>query len=467
MANILTNTNDASLRRRFFARGGKPTSAIDPRNTYEQFCYPYEIAFADYYGRYCRGDISKRICDAYPNACWATSPEIQDDDDKETETAFEKAFIELAERLQLFARFRNADVLANIGAYSIIVIGVADGLEMSKPLGSIANAEQLIYLTAYNQQRAIIQSYEDDPSSPRFGLPMMYRVTTGGYKTDNTEGATQMGESTFNVHHSRVIHICENNLDNELFGIPRLMPIYNRIVDLEKILGGSAELFWLNGRGGLQINTTDQTQALDVDELRKHVNDYVDNLNRVLATKATEVKVIEHAVPSPEKQFEVIISAIAGTTGIPQRLLIGSERGELASSQDANAWIQRVVERQASFCESRIVRQFVDLCIAHNILPPPKDDKYTVNWADLIQLGEAEKADISVKRMQALSSYLNADGVTLLPPRQFVEDVLGLEFREDEVEQMIRDDVDDVDGDGKPLPKDNEPPKDKPKPKAK
>ena len=445
---ILTNTNDATRRRAILSREGG--AGYDPRNTYEQFCYPHNLSFGDYHSRYCRGDLSKRICDAYPNACWAMPPVVTDDDDKESETEFETAFADVAKRLQLFSRFRNADVLANIGAYSIIVVGVSDGKDVAKPLGSVNGIDDLIYLTAYNQQRAVITAYEDKPSSPRFGLPKVYRVTTGGYKTDNTEGATQMGESTFDVHHSRVIHICENNLDNELFGIPRLMPIYNRIVDLEKILGGSAELFWLNGRGGLQVNTTDQTQNLDVDNLREQLDDYTDNMRRVIATKATEVKVIEHTVPSPDKQFEVLISAIAGTTGIPQRLLIGSERGELASSQDANAWIQRVAERQAAFCEVRLVRQFTDLCIAHGILPKPKDDKYEVQWADLMQLGEAEKATIAHTQVQALAGYLNAGGSMLIPPRQFVEDILGLEYREDEVDELILDDTDDDDDDKPP-----------------
>ena len=41
----------------------------------------------------------------------------------------------------------------------------------------------------------------------------------------------------------------------------------------------------------------------------------------------------------------------------------------------------------------------------------------------------------------------------LIPPKQFVEDILGMEFREDEVEDIVREDFDPNEEGAKPTDK--------------
>ena len=399
---FLANLQDG-VNRTFLNRLLRQGANIDPRNLYEQFCYPHRIRFEDYWNQYNRGDIARRICDAYPNASWSTPPTVTDDVDVDTDTEFQTQFELMANATNLFAYLRRTDILANIGQYAVLLVGVRDGKDLREPMGTMSGWEDILYLAPFDEQNAKIQDYDTDPTSERYGLPLTYKVQSGGY-TDS-EGSV-METKSFLVHHSRVIHVCENNLDNEIFGIPRLQPIWNRIVDLEKVMGGSAELFWLNGRGGLQINATEETQPADVDSLKTQMDEYTGNVRRVLATKATDVNVIEHSVPSPKDQVAVLLDIIAGAVGIPQRILIGSERGELASSQDSDEWIQRVSERQRNFCEPRILTPFVDLCQRQGLLP--ETEEFEVEWQDLARMSEAERAEIAQKRMAAINSYLNA-----------------------------------------------------------
>ena len=54
------------------------------------------------------------------------------------------------------------------------------------------------------------------------------------------------------------------------------------------------------------------------------------------------------------------MSLIGGTLGIPTRILLGSERGQLASSSDERNFSSRVKERQQSYAEPTMIRAFTN-----------------------------------------------------------------------------------------------------------
>ena len=58
-------------------------------------------------------------------------------------------------------------------------------------------------------------------------------MISANYSNNNQDGVA------FNrkVHWTRVIHIAESTLENPIYGIPRLRPVYNRLMDIEKVTG--------------------------------------------------------------------------------------------------------------------------------------------------------------------------------------------------------------------------------------
>lgn len=111
--------------------------------------------------------------------------------------------------------------------------------------------------------------------------------------------------------------------------------------------------------------------------------------------------------------------------------------GQLASSQDEDNWLSRVDERRANHCGPSMLEPLVDIFIANGDLPAPKNGKYIIKWPDLISLSDEKLAVIAVQKAQALATYSNALGAELLvTPQQFVEEVLGMEYREDEIAQL-------------------------------
>ena len=403
------------------------------RDMYDVLGYDKNPKISNYLAKYMRQDIAQRIINAYPDAIWTTSPTVQEDGDKQDKTEFEKAFDDLAKRTKLFHYLNRLDKLAGLGHYAVLLIGVRDGKDLSEPLESLNSADDVIYLMAFSEENATIQSYENDTSNERYGLPLTYKLTTGGYNGDKS---TTMSSQTLNVHYSRVLHIAEGMLENDVFGIPRLQPILNRLDDLEKVVGGSAEIFWINGRGGLNLNADKDTDIKNPEKLQEHAEEYTHQLTRILKTKGIDVRTLELGIHNPDKHVSVLLDLIAGATGIPKRILVGSERGELASSQDENNWLSRVEERRDNYCEALVLRPFIDRLIDLGALP--KVDKYDVVWADMVSLSDKDKADIALKKSQALGTYVNSQGSDLvIPVEQFVKEVLNMEYREDDIDDML------------------------------
>jgi hypothetical protein len=164
------------------------------------------------------------------------------------------------------------------------------------------------------------------------------------------------------------------------------------------------------------------------------MEEFTHNLSRYLRTKGIDVNTLNFDIADPKNYFDMIVSLISATTGIPKRILTGSEQGQLASSQDENNWLARVNERQTDFCEIQVLRPILDWFIEHGVLPEPKDSDYEIKWPDLRTVSDTEKADVALKTSQALANYVNAQGTDMvMPPKQFFEDVLGLEYREDDL----------------------------------
>ena len=130
-----------------------------------------------------------------------------------------------------------------------------------------------------------ISQWETDATNPRYGLPVLYTVQVNQL---SDRGAKQVvPKSAFTVHHSRVIHVAENTDDNDVFGEPSLRPVWNHLLDLEKVVASSAETFWLNARGGMAIEAASDSTGMatfspeQIEAMRKQAQDYEDQLRRV------------------------------------------------------------------------------------------------------------------------------------------------------------------------------------------
>ena len=395
------------------------------RDYYETLGYDHHLTAEKYYVRYERQDIASRIVNAYPDETWRLEPIVYEDE-TENNTAFEAAWTNLSRRLRVFHHMHRADILACLGRFSVMFIGFNDvkTLEGLRQPASRREGRVVNYLSSYGERHVEVAELDNDISSPRFGLPLYYEIDF-----DRGAKTIQNGIGKRRVHFERVIHIADDVLEDDIYGIPKLRPVYNLLDDLLKVIGGGGETFWRNARKDLivEVNADAHLNRMDRELMSERIEEYMHDYQRFLGLEGATGKALPVEIANPAEHFNCIIQLISGTTGIPARILLDQRRGELASSQDAINWSQQVSTRQSSFAEPMILRAFIDRLIDTRVLAMPKEGEegYTIEWQPLLTENENEKADLIVKMTQAISTYANGAASSIIPVAEYREQILG------------------------------------------
>jgi len=174
-------------------------------------------------------------------------------------------------------------------------------------------------------------------------------------------------------------------------------------------------------------------------DLKEQVDEWENNLRRIIVNEGVDLQALEQQVSDPHNHVDVQLQMISAVTGIPKRILTGSERGELSSGQDANEWKTFVQARREDHAEPDIIRPLIDRLIELGILPTPKVT-YKLKWLDLFSVSEKERVEIGKGRANALREYTsNPMAEAIIPPKAFMKEFLG--FSADQIEQInkIRD----------------------------
>jgi len=403
------------------------------RDLYEALGYKTTIEWNDYAAHYHRQDIAKAIIDRPIRMVWKGTIKIIDAKGESKEpSSLQKQWSKLFSELKLKDKFIRLNKLTAIGEYGVLLIGLSDAHsseDLKKPV--TGEKHKVLYVKPFGQNNASIDTYDSDSGSPRYGKPLIYKLTI----TDATGK-----DSTLQVHYSRVLHVTENLLQSEVRGTPCLEPVFNRLMDLEKLTGGSAEMFWRGARPGYHLKLDEKFKITPEveDALQDQIDEYEHHLRRMIAGVGIEdIKSLAAQVSDPGDHIDIQIQMISAVTGIPKRILTGSERGELASSQDREEWLSYVQTRREEFAEQQIVRPFVDWCMKNKILP--QVEEYLVQWPDLFALGDKDKAEISKILAEALAKYASAPmAESIIPPKAFLRHVLKLD---DEVIESIMESI--------------------------
>lgn len=413
---------------------------VDPRHQVDAECgYPRAISPAMYRYLYDRDDVACRANDIYPDESWAVDPDVYEDPDENTETEFEKAWKELCEDHNILQVLYRIDKLAGVGQYGVLLIGTdgEDG-DLEKPINEpelLAGAKKstatkrrnLLYVRPFDEYLSFILEYETNINSPRYGYPNFYNLVFVDMTID-AMGTSVAVRQNRRVHWSRIVHIADNLQSSMFLGKPRLQSCFNRLLDLRKIKGSSAEMFWKGGFPGIsfEINPEFAADNPEYDEaaLKEEIEKYASGLQRYLRTMGVSAKSLAPAISDPDKHVMVQLTAIASHIGVPLRVFMGSEEGRLASTQDKLTWNQRLKRRLKMFVEPNILRNFINRLIAIGVLPKPK--QLIIEWSDLNTLTDEDKANLSLKWTQALSQYVSTGIIHLIRPMDYMTTILGV-----------------------------------------
>lgn len=395
--------------------------------------YPEVVTVADYHTMIARGGIPKRVNSVLPDESWRVPPLVYETADEGEETPFEAAWNALlaTTKTNPWHYLHRADVESGKGHYGVLLLGISDGQPLDKPV-AVRPENRLIFLRAFSQEHVRIAKYNDDVTSPDYGMPELYHIQFANPNTEASEEATgyftgpdtdRTVEAT-TVHASRVLHVADNRTNSEVFGTPRLQEVYNYLLDLKKVAGGSSEMFWQGAQPGYAIETNKDivNPTLDNESIRQQFDGFRNGLQRYLALEGMTIKSLAPQVADPSNHVMTQLNLICATIGVPLKSFLGSESGQLASETDRDSLNDRLTRRQLNYITPFLVRGFIALVVKAGCLPPPK--QVFVDWADLNSMKEKDKAAISMQRVQALLQYVTSGAEKVMPLREFLTKIM-------------------------------------------
>jgi hypothetical protein len=425
-----TTTIGTSLWRRMLAAFAGQSHG-GARDLYAAFGWPAELTFDHFLGMYQRGGIASRIVKAAPKATWRDAPVIRDEkgdsaqkEDKDKKqnknySPFVESVEDFFERMRVYHYLERADRLAGIGQYSVLFMGFGDSLPLNKPLSGKA---KLLFLQPYMEKSAQVAELENNPNDSRYGLPRTYRIQ----QQSPAAGGRVMSQA-LTVHHSRILHVADGCEENDIYGTPKLLSVFNNLMDLQKVSGASAETFWLNSRGATNFSI-DKDATIDeamLKKMREEVDEFQHQMRRMMTTQGVTAQQLNSTIADPKGNFDIQIAQISAAAEIPQRILLGNEQGQLASGQDENNWADRIDERRRNHATPTLLQPFVRKMVETGNLEKPQGE-FWVEWPETA-LSPEKLAAINLQRAQTLSTYANSPAAsTIVPEPEFRTDFLGM-----------------------------------------
>jgi len=373
------------------------------RDLYEVLGYRKTVYYIDCLARYQRQDLAKRIVTAPTLATWRNS----EDDRIELDggnAEFNTAWNDLLEWIPIFSIIEKADRMLGLGQFAILLLGLDDGGSLDQPVRPGRSGTKLLYMQPYSEGSVAVIAFDDNPKSPRYGKPVAYEIVIVSPSLTAT-GSIQpqtLPTRSISVHWSRVVHLAEDTLDSPIYGLPRLLAVYNLLDDLAKVVGGSAEAFWLIANRGMQIDIDKEMELdqSDAENLQTELEEYQHQMRRFIRTRGVKITELGSSTPAPLQTFQMLMDLISATTGIPQRILMGSEAGALASAQDRANWSERITERRDNFALPVVVRPLVDQLVVAGVLPDYT--KLTVDWPEAFIQNPLEKGQTSAQTARSV-----------------------------------------------------------------
>jgi hypothetical protein len=240
------------------------------------------------------------------------------------------------------------------------------------------------------------------------------------------------------VHWSRVQHAADNKRTSKVFGVPRMQTVFNYLINIRRILGGSAEMFWNGGFPGMAFEVPPEIAAeveLDTESLAKEAEDYFKGFKRWLALRGVTANQLMPNIASPDSHLEVQLLAICIAIGVPMRIFLGTEEARLASIQDKDTWNRKIHRRNNKYVIPDLLRPLIDRLIALRVISRPSNGEYFTKWPDVYAISEIDKADVTGKLVKAMAEYIKSGAYKMFPPLQFLTMLMNLS--EAEAEEVL------------------------------
>lgn len=428
-------------------------TASTKHNHYEDFGWPENLQFDDFYRMWKRNSLAKAGVSRTIDKTWETNPELWESEEP-AESKLEKEIVETFGRLRVWQQFAQADMKAMVGGYAGVVLRFRDGQPLDQPVRRAMGLQGLAGVVSAWAVQLVVSEWHTDPSKEEYGTPKMFAFRESAL-VDNSTAAAKPARD-ISVHPDRVLIWSEDGTVN---CVSDLESGFNDLLDAEKIKGASGEGFWKNAKSSpvlkaapdLKIDALAKAMGVApaqvADAMNEQVTKWQSGFDSMLMVQGMEADTLSVTLPSPEHFFAGPVQSFAASLSIPVKILLGSQTGERASTEDAREWAQSCMARRNTRCLP-LVKAFVERLVKFGVLPPRE---WHYGWQDLTEATATEKLDRATK----MASINQTTGMGVFEPNE-IREAAGYEEIDFPDEAQEFNDPDNPEGNPKPPVEDEE-----------
>ena len=427
---------------------------------YFDFGYPENLVFDDFYKMYARNGMASGAVAKTVQKTWETLPTLleqeRDGSQSETpeETALEKQVRIRFSDLRLWAHLAEVDSRSLVGAYAGLILRFADGKRFDQPVDFVPGGlKGLVEVIPAWEGQLTIGAWDTDQESESYGKPSMFQFDEAAVGNDKTQ------PRKLQIHPDRIIVWSK---DGTINGNSALEPGFNDLLTMEKVSGAGGEGFWKNAKSapvfemspeakmeqlikGLNVKNADEV----IDKISNQVADWQKGFDQLLILQGMEAKTLSVTLPSPEHFFAIALQSYATSWSIPLKILIGSQTGERASTEDAAEWSRTIMSRRAMQTVPNI-KVLIDRLERVGVLP---EKDWYVDQGDLTEASLDQKIERAGK-MAEIDTKLAPSGEWVFTPEEIRAAADYEPLKEsDKVRDDKIDDVNDPASQTRPPPK--------------
>lgn len=387
--NALTTIANRAVRRiDAMFPGFFPTSKHDH---YADFGFPKHIDFRLVYEAYMRKGVAHSAVSKTILKTWQDHPWLLETDSDHTETKLEKDVRARFQQIRLWQRLEDVDRMAMVGGYAALILRFADGKTFDQPVDRVPGGLMGLVEVIPAWKGQLEPEWDEDQNSETYGHPKRFQFK------EAMIGNQKRGRE-FAIHPDRIIIWSK---DGTVHPASVLEPGYNDLITMEKISGAGGEGFWKNAKSA-PVFEMDKEAQIDqmaramnvnvedlVDKMNEQVEDWQKGFDKLLMLQGMQAKTLNVSLPSPEHFFGIALQSFAASINIPVKILVGSQTGERASTEDAEEWAKTNMARRRNQSVPNIMT-LVDRLKTFGILA---EKDWHLDWTDLTETSMSEKIE--------------------------------------------------------------------------
>lgn len=390
---------------------------------YRDFNYPTEITFALAHRIYHRNGIARAGVEKTIGKTWEDNPWLLEKErdgsegGQRKETTVEREIRQRFADLRVWQHMAEADRRSLVGRYAGLILRFADNQMFDQPVVRVPGGLQgLVEVIPAWEGQLTVSEWDNDQRSESYGHPKMFQFNEAAV------GDAKAQPRSFNVHPDRVIVWSR---DGTVHGRSFLEPGYNDLLTMEKIIGAGGEGFWKNAKSApvLEVDATAdlaqaaKSQGLKPEQFQEALTEHIEAFNagfdKFMMVQGMTAKTLGIILPSPEHFFAIALQSFAASIQCPLKILVGSQTGERASTEDAEEWAKVIMgRRNGQVIPNALV--FVNRLERVGILP---ERDWHLDWTDLLNPSPNEMLE-RVERMAAVNEKMKDTGEFVFTPEE-------------------------------------------------